>query len=133
MAQIRLRIGEQLLTAVITRDAVDSLRLKRGDEALAIIKATDLVATVPSHVAASAMPGGTELTGESGLAHSARLPSRRQEAAKRNSGVTTRARTASLRQARGTSGRKRSDSVAATSAKRAMGRKSASTAVRKVK
>jgi molybdopterin-binding protein len=43
MAQIRLRIGDQALTAVITRDAVDSLRLKRGDEALAIIKSTEVM------------------------------------------------------------------------------------------
>src|SRR5262249_10303955 len=32
LAQIRLRIGDQTLTAVITRDAVQELRLKRGDE-----------------------------------------------------------------------------------------------------
>ena len=43
MAQIRLRIGDQTLTAIITRDAVDSLRLKRGDEALAVIKSTEVM------------------------------------------------------------------------------------------
>ncbi len=43
MAQIRLRIGDQSLTAVITRDAVDALRLKRGDEALAVIKSTEVM------------------------------------------------------------------------------------------
>ena len=43
MAQVRLRIGDQLLTAVITRDAVDSLRLTRGDEALAVIKSTEVM------------------------------------------------------------------------------------------
>lgn len=43
MAQIRLRIGDQRLTAVITRDAVDALRLKRGDEALAVIKSTEVM------------------------------------------------------------------------------------------
>jgi molybdopterin-binding protein len=43
MAQIRLRIGDQTLTAVITRDAVDSLRLKKGDEALAVIKSTEVM------------------------------------------------------------------------------------------
>ena len=43
MAQIRLRIGDQLLTAVITRDAIDALRLKRGDEALAVIKSTEVM------------------------------------------------------------------------------------------
>ena len=43
LAQIRLRIGEQTLTAVITRDAVDELRLKRGDTAMAIVKATEVM------------------------------------------------------------------------------------------
>ena len=43
MAQIRLRIGDQSLTAVITRDAIDALRLRRGDEALAVIKATEVM------------------------------------------------------------------------------------------
>ena len=43
MAQIRLRIGDQTLTAVITRDAVNSLRLKKGDEALAVIKSTEVM------------------------------------------------------------------------------------------
>ena len=43
MAQIRLRIGDQSLTAIITRDAVDALRLRRGDEALAVIKSTEVM------------------------------------------------------------------------------------------
>lgn len=43
MAQIRLRIGDQSLTAVITRDAIDALRLRRGDEALAVIKSTEVM------------------------------------------------------------------------------------------
>jgi molybdopterin-binding protein len=43
LAQVRLRIGDQTLTAVITRDAVDELKLKRGDEALAVIKATEVM------------------------------------------------------------------------------------------
>ncbi|MGH9330173.1 MAG: TOBE domain-containing protein [Vicinamibacterales bacterium] len=43
LAQVRLRIGDQTLTAIITRDAVEELRLKRGDEALAIIKATEVM------------------------------------------------------------------------------------------
>lgn len=48
MAQIRLRIGDQILTAIITRDAVDALKLKRGDQALAVIKATEvMIATEP--------------------------------------------------------------------------------------
>ena len=43
VAQVRLRIGDQLLTAVITRDALDELKLKRGDEATALIKATEVM------------------------------------------------------------------------------------------
>jgi molybdopterin-binding protein len=43
LAQIRLRIGDQILTAVITRDAVEELKLRRGDEALAIIKSTEVM------------------------------------------------------------------------------------------
>jgi molybdopterin-binding protein len=43
LAQIRLRIGSQFLTAVITRDAVNELKLRKGDEALAIIKSTEVM------------------------------------------------------------------------------------------
>lgn len=43
LAQVRLRIGDQLLTAVITRDAVNELKLKRGDVAVAIIKSTEVM------------------------------------------------------------------------------------------
>jgi molybdopterin-binding protein len=43
LAQIRLRIGDQTLTAVITRDAVEELKLTRGDEALAIVKSTEVM------------------------------------------------------------------------------------------
>ena len=43
LAQVRLRIGDQTLTAVITRDAVEELKLRRGDEALAIVKATEVM------------------------------------------------------------------------------------------
>lgn len=43
LSQVRLRIGDQLLTAVITRDAVNELKLKKGDEAVAIIKSTEVM------------------------------------------------------------------------------------------
>ena len=43
LAQVRLRIGDQMLTAVITRDAVRELKLRRGDEAVAIIKSTEVM------------------------------------------------------------------------------------------
>ena len=43
LAQVRLRIGDQRLTAVITQDAVAELKLRRGDEAVAIIKSTEVM------------------------------------------------------------------------------------------
>jgi molybdopterin-binding protein len=43
LAQIRLRVGDQRLTAVITSDAVHALNFKRGDDALAIIKSTEVM------------------------------------------------------------------------------------------
>src|SRR3982750_4581307 len=56
LAQVRLRIGDQTLTAVITRDAVEELKLKRGDDALAIVKSTEVMiareAEMPVHAAA---------------------------------------------------------------------------------
>jgi molybdopterin-binding protein len=50
LAQVRLRIGDQRLTAVITRDAVEELKLKRGQEALAIIKATEVMVARESEI-----------------------------------------------------------------------------------
>jgi molybdopterin-binding protein len=43
LAQVRLRVGDQRLTAVITSDAVKALKLRRGDEAIAIIKSTEVM------------------------------------------------------------------------------------------
>jgi len=43
MGQVRLRIGDQTLTAVITADALHELKLRRGDDALAIIKSTEVM------------------------------------------------------------------------------------------
>ncbi len=43
LAQVRLRIGDQALTAVITADAVRELRLRRGDDAIGIIKSTEVM------------------------------------------------------------------------------------------
>jgi molybdopterin-binding protein len=47
LAQIRLRVGDQSLTAVVTADAVQALELKRGDDALAIIKSTEVMIARP--------------------------------------------------------------------------------------
>jgi molybdopterin-binding protein len=43
LAQVRLRVGDQSLTAVITADAVRALKLKRGNDAIAIIKSTEVM------------------------------------------------------------------------------------------
>jgi molybdopterin-binding protein len=46
LAQVRLRVGDQSLTAVITADAVRALKLRRGDDAIAIIKSTEVMIAV---------------------------------------------------------------------------------------
>jgi molybdopterin-binding protein len=43
LGQVRLRIGDQRLTAIITSDALSMLKLRRGDSALAIVKATEVM------------------------------------------------------------------------------------------
>jgi molybdopterin-binding protein len=42
-AQVRLRVGHQTLTAMITADAVRALKLRRGDDAVAVIKSTEVM------------------------------------------------------------------------------------------
>jgi molybdopterin-binding protein len=43
LGQVRLRIGDQRLTAIITADAIHALKLRRGDSALAIVKSTEVM------------------------------------------------------------------------------------------
>ena len=43
LAQIRMRVGDQSLTAIITADAVRALKLRRGDDAWAIVKSTEVM------------------------------------------------------------------------------------------
>jgi molybdopterin-binding protein len=43
LGQVRLRIGDQHLTAVITSDALAELTLRRGDSAMAIVKSTEVM------------------------------------------------------------------------------------------
>ena len=49
LAQVRLRVGDQVLTAVITADAVRALRLRRGDDAIAIVKSTEVMIARAAH------------------------------------------------------------------------------------
>ena len=51
LAQIRMRVGDQSLTAVITADAVRVLKLRRGEDALAIIKSTEVMIARAGHAA----------------------------------------------------------------------------------
>jgi molybdopterin-binding protein len=51
MGQVRLRIGDQTLTAVITSDAIAELKLRRGDDAVAIIKSTEVMIARESRTA----------------------------------------------------------------------------------
>jgi molybdopterin-binding protein len=59
LAQVRLSIGDQTLTAVITRDAVQELKLRRGDEAVAIIKSTEVMVGREQATASLAKPRRT--------------------------------------------------------------------------
>jgi molybdopterin-binding protein len=54
IGQVRLRIGDQSLTAVITSDAIQELNLRRGDDALAIIKSTEVM--IAREVTADTVP-----------------------------------------------------------------------------
>lgn len=48
LAQVRLRVGTQSLTAVITADALAALKLRRGDDAIAVIKSTEVMIATPA-------------------------------------------------------------------------------------
>jgi molybdopterin-binding protein len=54
LGQVRLRIGDQTLTAVITSDAIQELNLRRGDDAVAIIKSTEVMIARESVLASGA-------------------------------------------------------------------------------
>lgn len=57
LAQVRLRVGDYTLTAVITADAVRALKLRRGDEAFAVIKSTEVMIARPSRGSPRTRPG----------------------------------------------------------------------------
>ena len=56
LAQVRLRVGDQSLTAVITADAVRALKLRRGDDALAIVKSTEVMIAKPRRSESTSRP-----------------------------------------------------------------------------
>lgn len=43
MAEVRVRIGEQELVSVITRGSAERLRLRPGDDVIAVIKSTEIM------------------------------------------------------------------------------------------
>jgi molybdopterin-binding protein len=43
LAQVTLRIGEQHITSLITADAAREMRLKPGERAAALVKATEVM------------------------------------------------------------------------------------------
>jgi molybdopterin-binding protein len=53
LGQVRLRIGDQTLTAVITADAIKELKLRRGEDAVAIIKSTEVMIAKEAELSSS--------------------------------------------------------------------------------
>ena len=47
LAQVLVRVGDQRLTAVITADAARGLKLRRGNDAIAIVKSTEVMIALP--------------------------------------------------------------------------------------
>jgi molybdopterin-binding protein len=43
MAQVTIRVGRQLLDAVITRESAEELGLEKGDRVAALIKSTEVM------------------------------------------------------------------------------------------
>jgi molybdopterin-binding protein len=66
LAQVRLRVGTHSLTAVITADAVRAMKLRRGDDAIAVIKSTEVM------IAKTTRRGTTERLGVGRRARSRR-------------------------------------------------------------
>ena len=48
LAQLYLRVGGQSLTAVIAADVVQALKLRTGDDAIAVVKSIELMIARPS-------------------------------------------------------------------------------------
>jgi molybdopterin-binding protein len=45
-AHVKIDIGGQVITSAITNEAVDSLKLAKGQEAYAVIKASDVMVAI---------------------------------------------------------------------------------------
>ena len=43
MAQVTIRVGRQVVDAVITRDSAEEMGLKKGDRVAAVVKSTEVM------------------------------------------------------------------------------------------
>ena len=43
MAQVTVKVGQNLIESVITRQSAEELKLKKGDEVTAVVKATEVM------------------------------------------------------------------------------------------
>jgi molybdopterin-binding protein len=43
MAEITIRVGQNIVDAIITRRSAEELKLKKGDSVIAVIKATEVM------------------------------------------------------------------------------------------
>jgi len=43
MAEVTIRVGQNIIDAVITRRSAEELKLKKGDTVIAVIKATEVM------------------------------------------------------------------------------------------
>jgi molybdopterin-binding protein len=43
MAEISIRVGQNMIDAIITRRSAEELKLKKGDTVIAVIKATEVM------------------------------------------------------------------------------------------
>jgi len=43
MAHVTIRVGQNMIDAVITRKSADELKLKKGDTVVAVVKATEVM------------------------------------------------------------------------------------------
>jgi molybdopterin-binding protein len=43
MAEVTIRVGQNVIDAVITRRSAEELKLKKGDSVIAVIKATEVM------------------------------------------------------------------------------------------
>lgn len=48
MAQVDVRVGDNHIVSVITREAAEDLQLREGDQILVIVKATEVMVAKPA-------------------------------------------------------------------------------------